>query len=125
MQSGNAFGSNVATSEQSGSLQLEIDNLEIKNSECFPHLKCIHINFPGKEILQATLAKYRKKPRVLEMVNAALDFDASSEELEKPLFFFFDNNSVRTMWECINMHSKICLLKSESHTKITISKCWN
>ena len=87
MLSGNSFASNVATSEKSGSLQLEIDNLEIEDTKCFLCLKCFHINFSGKEILHVTLAKYRKKPILLEMVNTALDFDASYEDLEKPLFY--------------------------------------
>ena len=33
--------SNVAMSEQSGSLRLEIDNIEIKDTEYFPRFKCI------------------------------------------------------------------------------------
>ena len=36
------------------------------------------------------------------MVNAALDFDATYEELEKSLFYL-NKNSVCTMWEYINM----------------------
>ena len=36
------------------------------------------------------------------MVNAALDFDVSIEDLEKPLFFS-DRDCVRTMWEYRNM----------------------
>ena len=110
MQSGNAFASNVATSELASSLRLDIDNLEIKDSECLSRVTFIHINFPREEILQATLAKYRKKPIILEMVNAALDFYATYEESEKTLFYS-DKNSARTM------------LKSERHTKIIISKC--
>ena len=86
MLSRNTQASAVARSELTGYLQLGIDNLEINESECFPHFKCIHIDFPGKEILQAIVAKYRKKPVLLEMVNAALDFDVSDEELETPLF---------------------------------------
>ena len=70
MQYGNTSASNVATSEQPSSLRLKIGNLEIKDTECFPCFTCIHVHFPGKEILQATLAKYRKKTLVLEMVNA-------------------------------------------------------
>ena len=46
--------------------------------------KCIHIDFPGKEILQATLAKYRKKSIILNMVNSVQDYDTSFESLEKP-----------------------------------------
>ena len=36
------------------------------------------------------------------MVNAAQDFDASYESLEKPLFFS-NRDSVRLMWEYTNM----------------------
>ena len=54
MLSRNSAASNIAMNEQSGYLRLEIDNLEIKDTECFPRFTCIHINFPGKEILQAT-----------------------------------------------------------------------
>ena len=43
----------------------------------------VHSHYPGMEILQATLTKYRKKTLLLEMVNAALDFDVDYENLEK------------------------------------------
>ena len=48
-----------------------------KGAECFPHFKCIHIDFPGKDILHATLA--------LNTCNSALDFDASYESLDQLL----------------------------------------
>ena len=62
-------------------------NLEIQEMECFPRFRCVHIDFPGKEILHATLVKYRKKPPLLEMVRTALDFDASYEDLDQSLFY--------------------------------------
>ena len=61
----------VATNEEAGSIQLDIASLESKDVECSPRFKCIHIDFPGKEILHATLTKYRKKINHLEMVYAA------------------------------------------------------
>ena len=78
--------STVARSEPPDSLRLDVDSLEIKDTECFPQFRCIHIDFPGKDILQATLTKYRKKPLLLGMVNAAFDFDASDEDVDTPLF---------------------------------------
>ena len=74
MLSGNTQASKVATSEQSGSERLDMGSPDIKETECFPRFRCIHTDFPGKKILQATLAKYRKKTQLLGMVNAALDF---------------------------------------------------
>ena len=59
----------------------------------------VWLDFPGNQILQATQTKYRKKPILLEMV---LNFDASYEELDKPLFHS-DRDGVWIMWEYINM----------------------
>ena len=78
MLSGTA--STVAMSEHPDSLRLDLDTLEIKDTECFPRFKCIHIDFPGKEILHAI----------------ALDFDASYESLDAPLFHS-DKDRVRKM----------------------------
>ena len=46
--------STVASNEGAGLIPLNIAALEIKEIECFPKFKCIHIDFPGKYIHQAT-----------------------------------------------------------------------
>ena len=56
------------------------------------------------------------------MVNTALDFDTSYEDLEKPLFFS-DRDSVRLMWEYINMgfqkmSTEILEASEDSHIKM-------
>ena len=67
----------VAPIEKECSVRFDFGSLEIKETECFFIFKCIHIDFPGKEIMQATL------------INTALDFDASYEELGKKNIVLF------------------------------------
>ena len=55
MKTGDIIASAVAINEKAGSIRLDIEALEIKDIECFLIFKCIYIDFPGKEILQATL----------------------------------------------------------------------
>ena len=76
----------ASTTEKESYVRPDLGNLEIKETNCFSLFKCVHIDFPGNQILQATLTKYRKKPVLLEMVHAALNFEASYEELDKLCF---------------------------------------
>ena len=94
MLSEDASASTAATNDITSSVPLDLGSLDTKKTECFPHFKCIHVDFPGKDILHAALAKYRKKPNMLAMVNAAQDFYASYESLEEPLFYS-DRDNVR------------------------------
>ena len=65
---------------------------------CFPKIRCVHLQFPGPEVLQATLNKYREKSLLIKLVDIAQDFDASLESLEKTLFYS-EKGSVRLIWE--------------------------
>ena len=76
------------TMEGVGSIGSDLGCLEIKDIECFPQFKCVHLHFPGPEILQATLNKYREKSLQIKLVDIAQDFNASLESQKKTSVLF-------------------------------------
>ena len=72
----------VAITEKESYVRLDIGILEIKDTNSFFLYRCFHTHFPGKDILASNSDKIQKETILLERVNAALDFDASYDDLE-------------------------------------------